>query len=108
CSTASCELFSLCDRYWDCLRARAALVAVNGFRHGGALRGEDRAIAYLEAHVRTDEVGDEIHDRRVLRERPELGMLVHGLAQLADVRLLGRVIRRQIELIVRGRQRPRL
>jgi hypothetical protein len=57
---------------------------------------------------RPEQVRDEIDDGRVLRERPQLGMLVHGLAQPPDVRLLGRVIRRQIELIVGGRERSRL
>ena len=35
-------------------------------------------------------------------------MLIHGLAQPPDVRLVGGVIRRQVELIVGGGERPRL
>jgi hypothetical protein len=35
-------------------------------------------------------------------------MLVHGLAQAADIRLFGGVVRRQVELVVRRRERPRL
>jgi hypothetical protein len=35
-------------------------------------------------------------------------MLIHGLAQPADVRLLCRMVRRQIELIVGRGKTPRL
>jgi hypothetical protein len=57
----------------------------------------------VETHVRAEHVRDEIDHGRILRERPQLGMLIHGLAQAADVRLFGAVIRRQVELIVGGR-----
>jgi hypothetical protein len=53
-------------------------------------------------------IADEIDDGRVLRERPQLGVLIHGFPQPPDVRLLGAMIRRQVELVVGGGDAPRL
>ena len=54
----------------------------------------------VETHVRAEHVRDEIDHGRILRERPQLGMLIHGLAQPPDIRLFGAVIRSEIELVV--------
>src|SRR5262249_56285502 len=66
------------------------LVPAHGVAALGPLEVEFRAV---EADIRPEEIGAEVDDGGILRELPELGMLIHRLAQSADVRLLPPVIR---------------
>src|SRR5215470_2697493 len=75
------------------------LVPANGVAALGPLEVELRAV---EANVRPEEIGTEVNHGGIRRELPELGMLVHRLAQAADVGLLRGVIRSKVELIVGG------
>src|SRR5438876_1221778 len=80
------------------------LVPAHGVAPVGPFEVQLRAV---EANIRSDQVGDEIDDGRISGERPQVGVLIDGLAQPADVRLLCGVIWRQVELIVRGGERAR-
>jgi hypothetical protein len=70
-----------------------------------AFRPLEVELGAMEAHVRAEQIRDEVDYRRISRKRPQLGVLIHSLAQTADVRLLGRVIWRQVELIIGRRKR---
>src|SRR6516162_5765927 len=73
-----------------------------------AVRPLEVELRAVEPDVWPEQVGDEVDHGRVLGERPELRMLVDGLAESPDVRLLGGVIGCEIELIVRGCEGSRL
>ena len=77
------------------------LVPAHGVAPVGPFEVQLRAV---EANVGPDQVGDQIDDGWISGERPQLGVLIDGLAQPADVRLLCGVIRRQVELVVGGRE----
>src|SRR5215471_13324431 len=80
------------------------LMPAHGVSAFGPLEVELRAV---EADVRPEEIGAEIDHGGIRRELPELGMLVHRLAQAADVRLLRGVIGGEVELIVGGSEGAR-
>jgi hypothetical protein len=71
----------------------------------GPLEVELRAV---EPKIRAEQVRDQVDHRGVPRERPQVRVLVHRLAEPPDVGLLGRMIGREVELVVGGGEGARL